>query len=206
MHTRWNKKIQDYAKHISDYARMLEQHNDSELLPYSTTPQIEKLVADVHGLFKSTMKYAAYVERTDVTTVEKERCPKPGTEESLISSIMHYPDGIKINVAALPSKSNNKSSQYSRILRNSMLGIPANMREEIMNYKAVDVVFRRVHLSQSRQFTYDLDNGAYSAVINALQGVLLKSERIEYLKTLSLIAEIGCDDHLEIEIRNHAEL
>ena len=28
----------------------------------------------------------------------------------------------------------------------------------------------------------------------------LKSERIEYLKLLSLISEIGCDDHLEIEI------
>ena len=27
-----------------------------------------------------------------------------------------------------------------------------------------------------------------------------KSERIEYLKSLSLVSEIGCDDHLEIEI------
>ena len=33
----------------------------------------------------------------------------------------------------------------------------------------------------------------------------LKSEHIEYLKTLLLTAETGCDDHMEIEIRKHAE-
>lgn len=199
-----NKSIQRKARSLISTAEMLSlQDKEAVRLPNYCKPMVEKLAKETQELHATVIKYAGCLE-PDVNGKRIDQQPsEPGSPGSIIRKASFLDNGICIILDPLPSRSSSIAAQYGRLLRESLRGLPGEIVERVLTYEEVDVTVCRKVLPNQIANTYDMDNGAYSVLLNALQGVLLKSERIEYLRSFTIYGKQACEECLEVNIFCH---
>lgn len=200
-----NKIIQNKSLAVIETAKQLKAfENDQKRLPHKCLPLVKKLLTDAQSLYSAAVKYGTWLEPDDSGAGVDILPLEPCAEASVIRSISVFDDGgIRLCLENVPSKNAPAAARYGRLLRSSLSGLSAEERDKILAFEEVDIAITRKTPPEKIDRTYDVDNGGYTILLNALQGTLLRSERMEYIRSLAITGEASCENLVEIDIRQH---